>query len=329
MWGTAKKKMKVAFVVEHPVDYNLAMASTRLRCYDVINYLTRHGVEAEKYDGSKDYDIVIFQKAYSEKYRKMAERIKGKGTVVILDMNINIIERFGEFPVEQPDQHTEDIKKMLPVADYILVSAQNLLEVYSKYHSSVLCIEENVTDNFFKVKKHHKGTEGLKLLYSGYSHKAGELQNIKDVIKTLHKETGATVLAVCEKDPGLEGIVYEYKHYDQAILPEILLEGDIKIAPRDTGNSYNLGHSFNKVAYPMSVGIPAVASPVPSYLNREVIICRNDEDWYRELKNLISSPGLRNYYGLRSMNFVKANFSHNVIGKQYIELFDFIIHNKG
>ena len=103
------------------------------------------------------------------------------------------------------------------------------------------------------------------------------------------------------------------------------LRGDIKIAPRDLTVPYNLGHSFNKVAYPMSVGLPAVASAVPSYINRTVLLCDSEQDWYNTLKELIKNPQLRNLVGSKSQKFVQREFSSDKIGEEYIKLMMYLL----
>ncbi|MFH0976546.1 MAG: hypothetical protein V1874_12260 [Spirochaetota bacterium] len=324
-------KKRIGFVIENQLPYYEATASTRLRCYDIIKFLNKHGYLAEIYTSSLKYDIVIFQKCFRKNHIDLAASLKESGVIVILDININIIELDGTVgifnEIQEADRinQNDDIKKMIRIVDHILVSSPSLLNIYSKYHKSVFCIEENVTDDFFKFNKKHIADKHINILYQGYSIKAVEVLLIKEVLLELRNEYDIQLLFITDLDPKIEIIPYKFIKYNQKILPQLLLNADIKIAPRKLDNSYNLGHSFNKVAYPMSVGIPAVASPVPSYLNREVIICYNNEDWYKTLKSLIFDSKLRSYIGMISRNFVKTNFSSKKIGMEYITFIKFIM----
>lgn len=313
--------VKIGFVTDSRLPYNTVMASTRLRCYDVINYFDRKFIFAELYKPFKKYRIAVFQKSFSAESIKLAEKLKKQGTKIIFDINVNYVEKQGEAIHYITREQTENVLKMIDLSDEVLVSSDKLKEIYAKYHSDVSLIEESISKNFFKIKKNHRKGEKVNLLYCGYSAKAKELLLIADVLRELHKHFPIRLLFICEKDPQLEIIPYDYIRYNQRHLPRQLVKGDIKLAPRDLSNSYNLGHTFTKVAYPMAVGIPAVASPVPAYLGRHVVICNNEEAWYKELKKLIESSQSRAEIGEKSREFVKSQFSIEKIGSEYVNLF--------
>jgi glycosyltransferase involved in cell wall biosynthesis len=327
------KKKRIGFIIETISSYSEAMASTRLRCYDVIKFLNKNGIVAELYNNNHLYDIIIFQKCFKKHHKELAEQLKNEGTIVILDININIIEVDNKCDIFNDAMEIErkkqcvDVKEMVKIVDHVLVSSSALLNVYSNWHKSVFCIEENVANCFFKCKKKHINNK-VRLLYQGYAIKAKELLLIQDVLVRLHSEFNIKILFISDFDPMLDIIPYDFLQYDQFKLPEQILNADIKIAPRKLDNLYNQGHSFNKVAYPMAVGLPAVASPVPSYLNREVCICCSSDEWYLTLKSLILNYELRNYIGRRGRDFIKKNFSMKKIGKEYIDFINFVYRNK-
>lgn len=328
-----RNKRKIGFVVDKQDSYYKAMASTRLRCYDVMQQLNKEGYTTEIYQVDQPYDVVIFQKCFSEEHLGLAKDLKEKGIVTVLDININIVEEYGEVTaifsssqLASIKRQRSDIHEFLKEIDHVLVSSFALVESYRKYHSSVFCIEEMVTSNFFKQEKKHQQSSAVTLLYSGYAVKAKELEGIREVLTQLHMQHKIEVLCLSERVPEIDmgQVPVRFISYEQKRLPALLLEGDIKVAPRNLANKYNIGHSFTKVAYPMAVGIPAVASPVPSYLNREVLTCEGDESWYHTLSKLILHEKLRGYYGKRGRAFVLNNFSAERIGKQYIDFIDLI-----
>ena len=99
-------------------------------------------------------------------------------------------------------------------------------------------------------------------------------------------------------------------------------EGDIFIAPRNLNDSYNLGHSFTKIGYPMSVGIPIVASKIPSYEKSPALLCENKEEWKNRLEELLSNFELRKKIGNLGIEFCKSNYSSKSIKRQYIDFFE-------
>ena len=316
----SNEKNRIGFIVPSVDTYNKVMASTRIRCYDVIKYLNQRKIFSELYKENKEYKLVIFQKAFGEKHIKSAQKLKEKGSIIIFDINVNYIEKKGDAVDYILEEQTLNVKRMLELSDTVIVASKYLLGIYSKYHKNTILIEESVPNNFFRRKKEHKERSPTKLLYVGYATKARELMLIEGVLKKLRDEYGITLLLLCEKDPMLDIIPYEFIRYDQRKLPKILLEGDIKIAPRDLSSSYNLGHTLTKIAYPMAVGLPVVASPVLSYEDKIAILCKDEDCWYKQLKALIESPEKRTKLGSLGREFVRENFTMEKIGKQYVEL---------
>jgi len=319
------KKIKIGFIYPETGSYFNAMASTRLHCFDIIHYFKNDkNYLLEKYSSSTNYNIVIFQKSFDGQYFKKAIELKNRGAKIILDINVNYIDISENGQIGASLKQRKDILNMISICDIILVSSDYLRELYSNFCKYVVKIEENVHNDFFNYKKHHCNTDRIKLVYCGYSEKAKEILFIKDVILKIQEKENIELIIISEKDPQIKFIPYEYIEYNQKKLGKQLIQGDIKIAPRNLKNKYNLGHSFTKVAYPMAVGIPVVASPLPSYLNRNVFICENQREWEDKLLNLIKSSDLRNYYGNIGIDFIKNNFTIKIIGENYRKIFELI-----
>ena len=184
-------------------------------------------------------------------------------------------------------------------------------------------IEESINDIFFKKKKTSFRSGLVNLIWCGYASKASELLLIEDVLKELYKKWPFNLILVCEKNPHLaigEIPVYfeKYNHYS---IPEQLLKGDIFIAPRDLNDSYNLAHSFTKIGIAMAIGLPVIASPVPSYVGSPAILCSNKEEWMKGLVRLFTNPVLLRKLSEKGRTYVKKNYSISVIKRKYIEFF--------
>lgn len=309
------RKTDIAFYIDDIKPYNQAMASIRMRCYDVILFLEKKGIRAELYKPFKKYKVVIFTKTSTDKSVQLAKKLKAQGVKVYF-------ESFCEYLTDdnKMTHEKENILEITKVSDAIGACSGVQQEMFSVYHDKVLLIPESVHDDFFIEKKKHEKKQPVTLVYCGYSDKAKDTLQIQDVIKRLMKEFGCKMLFVCEKDPQITEFPYEYMKYDQRIIAKQLLQGDIMLAPRPMEGIEKRSHSFTKASYPLAVGLPTVASPLPSYYDTPVILCYNQEEWYEKVKELIEDADLRQKIGDEGVAFIYENYSMEAIGKKYLEV---------
>lgn len=317
MW---KKDYKIGWVIEAKWPYLNLMASSRIRCFDIIEFLNSQNIKTGLYKPFKRYDIVVFQKSFSEKYYELAKKLSARGSRIILDMNVNYFKKTGE-TTQVTEKQIEDLHRFLDITDTVLVSSPYLKGVAEKFHPDVRYIPEHVsTIGSYSPKTL---STPAKLLYCGYAVKANDVLLIEDVLSELSRESNLEFIFVCDYNPSIRlPVKTAFIKYKQKTLPEILRQGDIKIAPRRLDNSYDLGHSFTKIGYPMSVGLPVVASPVPSYEGSPAIFAITNEDWLNHLRYLFNNPAEYSMLSEKGIAFVKDNFSLRKIGNMYIELFN-------
>lgn len=326
------KKIRIGFVlcVFPSSYYGRIMASTRLRVYDVINsFSDDKKYFLELYKPWKKYDIVIFQKKFDEQAIKLAAKLKQKKIKIVLDINVNYYDpsALGKMYLYMYNQAIDFAK----IADGIITSTEYIRYFLKKIfpEKNIICIPENITDNFFLLNKVAKeNNNDLKLMYVGYAIKAKEVLIIKDVLQKLRENYNFSLIFICEKNPkiSINGIKIKFIKYKQKEIHRQMLEGDIFIAPRDLSYSYNLGHSFTKIGYPMSVGIPVVASNIPSYEKSPALLCKNGKEWQNNLKKLLNSFESREKLGKLGIEFCKNNYSTDLIKNRYINFFKEIIN---
>ncbi len=307
------RRCRVAFCIDDIQPYNKAMASIRMRCYDVMKYFRKHGIPVELYKPFKKYEAVFFSKTCYDSSARIAEKLHQQGTKIYF-------ESFCDYLNDDNIQNKEkdNILRILKVADIMGVPSEVQQQVFMKRHRDVRMIPESVDESFFKEKKQHSSNKNVNLIYCGYSAKAKDTLCVKETIRKIQEEYGSEMIYVCEKDPHIQGIPYRYIPYNQKKIPSLLMQGDIMIAPRPMDGIEHRGHSFTKAAYPLAVGLPVVASPLPSYLNTPVILCNTEHEWYDTLKNLIENPDRRNQLADQGSRYVKDNYSIDVVGEKYI-----------
>lgn len=315
------KKCEIAFYIEDRRTYDSVLPSVRMRCHDILTYLEQEGMAIELYKPYKKYKVVIFTKVREDKAVRLAQKLHKQGTIVISD---NYCEYLTD-ETRKDDWERRNILSILKVSDYAFVYSKTQYELFSQYHDKVMVMEECVHEDYFIKHKVSQENSKVTLLYSGFSHNALYVKLIADVIVRLQTEFGCKMLFLCEKDPAFTEFDYEYEKYDQNSITEQLLKGDIMIAPRTMVGIEQMAHTLSKVAGPMALGIPAVASPVPSYLDTPVVICHDNEEWYQALRKLIVDEQYRQELGEQSREYIRANYSRKVIGERYKEFLNGLI----
>lgn len=316
------RKCEVGFVIDGKPTYKRALASLRMRCYDMILKMEQMGIKAELYKPNKKYDAVIFTKTRTDKAVALAKKLHAEGMTVISDA-------FCEYLADESrkdDWERKNILEIMSYSDCVITFSKSQFDQFVGYHRNVRLIEESVNDVFFAVEKEHEKKEKITLLYCGYSHNAKDTLEIKDVIKEMQEKYHCEILYVCEKDPCIKDFPYRYEKYEQKNIPTTLLMGDIMIAPRPMEGIEKLAHTLSKVAHPMAVGLPVVANPVPSYVGTPAILCTSEREWIEELSKLIEDSTERERIGKKSREYIRQHYSQEIICRQYLDLIKDLKH---
>ena len=317
------RKYKIGFIInKFLMPYSKVMASSRIRVYDVIKMFWHDKDFLVKlYGPFRKYDIVIFQKKFDERAFGIAKKLKERKTKVILDINVNYYDASSKY-IEKKQK--EDVIRFTELADGVIVPTGFLKESIKTIFpgKKVWVIKESIEDKFFEEKK-EKFVEPLKLIWCGYSAKARELLLIADVLTSLYKKIDFKLILICDKDPKIRigNVPITFIRYNHSEIPALLLKGDIFIAPRELSDSYNLAHSFTKVGIAMAVGLPIVASPVPSYQNSPAVLCADREEWKENLEKMLIDIHFLEYLSRKGREYTKENYSPRVIKPKYEKLF--------
>ena len=292
-----KEGKRIGCIVPSRLPYNRVMASTRLRVYDVIKRIP----QMEMYNPFKKYDAVIFQKCFEDKHIKLAQKLKKKEIKVIFDINVNYLCK----DAQTNDEQRENVEYMLTIANHVIVSSTYLKELYSLYNKNITLIEEMIDGipcfryRYGKVKN---------ILWCGYAVKAKELYIIKEILKDYN------LFIVSEKDPKLD-MFYDFYKYNEINLETVGEKCDVFVSPRDLTRDYNKGHSFTRIGLAMSMGLPVIASPVPSYKGSPAILCNTLDEW-KEAFKVLDNYKKREEIGKEGWRYVYNNFSpENIIIK--------------
>ncbi len=99
----------------------------------------------------------------------------------------------------------------------------------------------------------------------------------------------------------------------------------LKLFKKYLCNGYVMGHSEYKITLGMAMGLPAVASPLSSYVEaisykNGGIIARTKKEWYQSLNLLANDYKLRADVGARARQTVEEYYSTKVITEKYLSV---------
>lgn len=312
-----KEKPVIGYYIENIQNYNKALASVRMRVYDVIDYLEKTGISAELYKENREYKIVVIYKPIKKETLELVKKLKRNGMVIIYEgIHDYIVNKdINKYP------EWEFIEKIIKLSDCVITIPGPIEQEFKKYIKNVYGISEAVDRRLLTYCKDKSNHPKCDLVYCGYSNKAKDLLFKKNILNDFQKYYNSQLWVISECDPQLDGLNYRYIKYDNRRIAKQLAIGDVFIAPRMISDGENIINSINKIAYPMAIGLPVVASPVNSYKESPALLCTTDEEWEAILKKLHDDVEYRYEVGELSAKYVKDTLSMDKIGPSYIDIY--------
>ena len=151
------------------------------------------------------------------------------------------------------------------------------------------------------------------------------LASIVPILQDLQQQFGFVFKVICNKKPDFYFKGLQYIPWNKESEIQDLNAIDIGIMPLpDT--PWTHGKCGFKILQYMALEKAAVASPVG--VNQQIIdhgvnglFCQKEQDWFDNLKLLITKRDLRLRLGKNARSTVKSNYSTNSNTKQYLDLF--------
>ena len=76
----------------------------------------------------------------------------------------------------------------------------------------------------------------------------------------------------------------------------------------------------------MAVGVPVLASPIPSYAGSPAILINGfGEEWHTEIKKIVNDKKYYQELSEKGITYCQSNFSTNIIMSKYQKLFNDLI----
>lgn len=304
------------------------------------------GLRYELFKPWRKYDSVVFLKSMEMGCGALADRLRGEGVKVIFEANVDYYTTSGNdalSPELVPSaRQREAAIQMTQSADRVITSSRRLMEICGKFNANTASVPDNIPERWIGLRPEGHPVQGgrLQLWWSGMASKAVDLLEIEGVLRSLSGRvhlnlvTGDLAQALGHWKPlqrermeKLLSVIPHTVHRFRGI-PDLLKnyrQGGVVISPRNLSNPYNQSHTEWKITLGMAAGLPAVASPQPSYVDVSeraahegtVRICTNDADWYEAFECAMDDRD----HGKKSaaaMEVVRNFYSTSIVARMHM-----------
>lgn len=311
------------------MNFNKVSASQWIRMLQLVAPLRDMGVASVINDLSRGSDVFVFNRWQDAEAQQLARDLRSQGKKIVVDLVVDYFSvsetKWGQ-PVTQ--SHVGDCLRMVEMADAITVASSAIQKSASEHHGNVSYIPDSINlQHFYGRKVHDENSESeLRLFWAGAAPKFDELLPLLPIISDLNLELVVSTSDFFQTKKKLlkSGVKHKLHRWSYERFPEQILGGDVAISYRDTLSSYNRGHSSFKIMAPMSMGLPAVASPLESYREATMTgggyIASDDHAWHNILEELSRNRSLLSSAGAKAAE-ISEGFSTDAVAKMHRKLF--------
>ena len=243
------KNPTVGFVTFEQYHRKANIGSTRIRC----DWLINNWENAERYFIGKDYDVMIYQKAYWVEHAKRFDGVK------ILDICDADWLSWGY-----------DIKAMIDAVDAISCSTQAIAEVLvNTTDKPIWIIPDRLDFDEETPIKEHVG-DLKKVVWFGYQHNQSQLIHALPALQKRKLE-----LIVLSEKPyvmpsGGKGLEIKNLPWSKDHWKNDIIKGDVVLCPNDKKGRFKF-KSDNKIIQSWALGMPvaSIDSDLDKYLTEQ------------------------------------------------------------
>lgn len=316
------------FVPVRHKNFDRMPGSVWIRCLQLIPYLERLGVRCSVNEGLAGADVCVLVRMQDATAQRIAGEAKRRGCKVAFDLCVNYLDETGmlEGGYGVTRTHVDECLRTMSLADVVIAGSAYIASRARQFHPRVTYLPESVNREHFRYDKTYDATgkwfapRPVTAAWCGYAVKARELEPFLP----LFAARKIPLVIISERRPSLS-VPFQFIRWRYASLPRNLLRGDFCIAPRQLDAPYNLGHSVFKIGLFLAEGVPALASPVPSY--REVLIpertgllCESLRDWENALDRVREDRDVLRRWSAEARDVMRPYLTEEV-ARRYAELF--------
>ena len=304
------------FVPVRHRDWDRMPASVWNRCLQLHPYLERLGIRCLVNDRTAPAEVAVFVRMQDAPALGLATEARGRGSRVVFDLCVDYFDVTGVLGdgYGVTLRHREECLAMTEVAHAVVAASAFIAGRAKEFHRHVVYFPDSIDRAHFAWTKRYEPDRRRppRAIWCGVGVKAPDLEPILPLLRA--RDIPLTVIA--DTRPRLSG-PSEWIRWHHATLPRDLLRGDVCVAPRDLGTSYNLGHSFFKIGIFLTQGIPALAAPVPSYAEvlhpgATGLVCASRAEWEAGLDRVAAEPALLGTWSAAAAGVMRPYWSEHL-----------------
>lgn len=291
-----------------PFSHEPHVASARLRSFIPCAALRRVGVDAVIVppDLSGDYDCVVFQKAYRPEHVEFAARLADRGVPIVFDLCDNHFFVPDEAPELAP--RADRLRELIGMADVVSVSVPALADLVTAEvgPQQVLLVDDAMEEPVVSAwarrsaeRRHRDPTGRLRLVWFGHAGHRGtpaglaHLASLVPELERLDAQRPIRLTVISDSEATfrthLGGARFRtrYVRWTANGFGRRFVGNDVCLIPIEI-NPVTWYKTNNRVRTSLLLGVPVVATQIPSYAEFAPWI--RFEDWSRHILGYLADP---------------------------------------
>jgi glycosyltransferase involved in cell wall biosynthesis len=216
-------------------------------------------------------------------------------------------------------QFPEKTRQLIQWSDHVVVSNQPLYEYVSQFHSKITEIPTCVSLERYRLRAFGSSESSKPVIgWMGTPSNLPFLVHCAPALRRLAKELPFKLLVVSNtseplKAIDLQGIDLQFETWSPEVEIQWLHQMDIGLMPLPADQDWMRYKAATKLVQYMSIGIPAVASPIgvnATILKGNLVgfAAANDQQWFESLRTLLLDPDLRQRMGTAGRALVESKY---------------------
>jgi len=316
-------------------------AGSRLRAFLPCRYLKQAGYDCEifKSKNSTQYDLVIFQKAYSPQHRSLAETLQCQGVKIALDLCDNDLYELNN---QTWKTRGENLKQFLSLTDAVSVATEALSQRIPHLQTTIIddAFDAVQLNQFYHLFLVTQGTfkplrsDCLKLIWFGNKGRRNPLSGliclagIFPILEKLNHLYALSLTIVSDSQTlahqYTESLNFPVHYYpwSRTTFPYVLRQHDICLIPNNI-NPYTVCKTNNRLLLSLRLGVPVIADEIPSYSEfKDFALFSN---WFDNLVTYAVNPELRKNHVIQGQEYIRSHYTRDRTVRQWIDFIHSIV----
>lgn len=293
-----------------------------------------------------NYDVIII----SLKNLKLSSLVNERPRVIIGDVTDDLFSRplnRYNFPgkifnLTQMYRNYVYYVRLIKLCNWIVVGSGGQAESLSKYNKHISVITDPVLDTDCAISAQYVNREQCHLVWFGSVWSLHGLATIQDVLDKL-SQGGQFVLHIITAPTTNHGrllgkwpanvwefikrqkITCRFHTWSSSTYSKIIAGCDIALVPIDDKTSYTRNKPPGRVLLAMSLGLPVVASAIPSHKsvikhNANGYLALKTDEWLQIIGDLAESDDKKKLIGMNAQHYARCKYNEDIFVNKYLDI---------